>query len=376
MRSIYLDHNATTPLAPQVQEAMLPLLAGQYGNPNSDHALGAAAAQAIDDARWRVARAIGAGVDEVYFTASASQSCRHAITRGVVPDSIADEPGWAMTTTLDHACVRDVVGGQNEPLIGCTADGLVDLNDMRAALAMSRPGSLLSVVHANNELGTIQPIAEFAEECTHHGVRLHTDAAQTFGKIPLRVDDLGVTYLSLTAHKAYGPKGVGALYVRSGAPVGRAYNNGVTLSAGTPDVAAIVGFGVAADLVEASLAESSSRLAALRDRLLSKLREGAGERLTVWGEAAERLPNTLCVSLPGVVAQELLRATPELCAAPCAVRTGGKITLSPALRAIGADEHAALGTVRLSVGWHNDEAEIDHAASLLLGAWERLRGEP
>jgi cysteine desulfurase len=231
-------------------------------------------------------------------------------------------------------------------------------------------------MHANNEIGTVQPIRRIAELCHAHGVLLHTDAAQSVGKIRTNVEELGVDLLTVAGHKVYAPKGVGALYVRRGValePVNHGAGHESGLRAGTENVPYLVGLGRAALLADKSLDQITSRLAALRDRLLGQLHEVIGDRLTVNGQAAERLPNTLSVSFPDVTGHDLLARIPDLCASTGAACHSGTTSMSATLAAIGLSPLQASGAVRLSVGWTTSEEEIDRAASLLIAAWENLR---
>lgn len=361
MRPIYLDHNATTPLAPPAQEAMLPFLADQYGHPFADHMLGRAAAQAIEDARARVAAAIGAASDEVYFCSGATESCHAAL---------AMRPRWAVTTAVDHHAVRDAPCGEDLVVVSVPPSGVAAAEAVADAAVDGE--TLVSVVHANNEVGLVQPVSDVATLLEGRGVLLHTDASQSFGKVPVDVGELGVDLLTLTAHKCYGPKGVGALYVRAGCGVGPPRARGGLLGPGTPDVAAIAGFGAAAELAARCVTESAARMAGMTQRLVDELRSGVGEELVVWGEGFERLPNTVAVALPGVSAESLLAACPELCATPLASGAGGGVSLCPTLRAMGAEPERAKGSVRLSVGWHTEPGDVTRAAGLLVDAWERL----
>ncbi|MEM9185832.1 MAG: cysteine desulfurase family protein [Planctomycetota bacterium] len=368
MRPIYLDYNATTPIAPRVQEAMLPFLAEHYGNPLSEHALGRAAAQAIDDARVRVARAIGAEPDEVYFTTGATESCRLAFSLGRRIG--ADERKEQVCTTVDHWAVTNLVAPEHR--LPVDARGVL-VSD-RLAESNATDIGLAHVVHANNEIGAAQPVAEAAQSCRQRGALLHTDATQSFGKVAIAVRELGVDLLSFASHKAYGPKGAGALFIRRGLETGPCYGGGAFLTPGTPDVAAIVGFGYAAELAAASAEDAAPRMEMLRDGLLDQLSQGVGDELIVWGEGAQRLPNTLAAAFPGVAGDELLAACPEVCATPLGSGDRDRVRLTQTLEALGQEPEAARGTVRLSVGWYTTETEIDRAASLLLDAWERLRG--
>ncbi|HEV3021100.1 MAG TPA: cysteine desulfurase family protein, partial [Pirellulales bacterium] len=259
-------------------------------------------------------------------------------------------------------------------VVAVDRSGLVDAAAIEDAL--DGDTRLVSVMHANNEIGVVQPIRQIAEVCRRRGVLFHTDAAQSAGKLPLGVDELGVDLLTVAGHKMYAPKGVGALYVRRGTKLepllhGAGHERG--LRAGTENVAYVVGLGKAAILAEEGLSEAAARMARLRDRLSSRLRETIGPGLTVNGEGAPRLPNTLSVNFPGVEGNELLRRTPDLCASTGAACHAGQTRLSATLAAIGLDAETARGTVRLSLGWHTSEAEIDQAAQSLATAWKANR---
>lgn len=396
MRSIYLDYNATTPIAPAVQEAMLPFLAEHYGNPSSSHALGRACHEAVEDARARVAQLLGANRDEIVFTSGGTESNNLALKGAAFARALASGRSRGRSdreAPASGGCLRGhlVISGCEHPAVveparflerlgmeltvaGVDRCGLVSPAKIEAAL---RPDTLLvSVMHANNEIGVVQPIRQIAEICRRRGVLMHTDAAQTAGKVSTRVDDLGVDLLSLAGHKIYAPKGVGVLYVRRGVMLepllhGAGHESGQR--AGTENVPYIVGLGRAASLAEASLTETADRLTHLRDRLLGKLRDAIGPDLSVNGEQAPRLPNTLSANFPGVVAGEMLRKIPELCASTGAACHSGSTHLSATLAAIGLEPAVARGTVRLSLGWYVDEEQLDRAAQLLIAAFENLR---
>jgi len=378
MRSIYLDYNATTPIAPTVQESMLPFLAEHFGNPSSDHALGRASHEAVEDARMRIARLLGADRDEIVFTSGGTESNNLAI-KGVALHRAPAGTGHLVLSAVEHPAVAEPARwleslGYDLSVVGCDSQGVVDPAEIDAAVRDDTV--LVSVMHANNEIGTIQPIRQIAEVCRSRGVLLHTDAAQTLGKIPARVKEMGVDLLSLAGHKMYAPKGIGALYVRRGVSLqplhhGAGHERG--LRAGTENVPHIVALGHAAGLAEKSLAQPNDHLARMRDRLEKRLREVAGERLTVNAARAERLPNTLSVNFAGVSGGALLRRIPELCASTGSACHSGSEHLSPTLAAIGLAPELARGTVRLSVGWYTTEDEVDRAASLLLAAFEAER---
>jgi len=378
MRSIYLDYNATTPIAPAVQESMLPFLAEHFGNPSSNHALGRACHEAVEDARLRVARLLAADRDEIVFTSGGTESNNLAI-KGVVLQQAPAGTGHLIISAVEHSAVVEPARwleslGYDLTVVGCDSQGVVDPAEIDAAIRDDTV--LVSVMHANNEIGTVEPIRQIAEVCRNRGVLLHTDAAQTVGKIPTRVREMGVDLLSLAGHKMYAPKGIGALYVRRGVSLqplhhGAGHEGG--LRAGTENVPHIVALGHAASLAEKPLAKPNDHLVRLRDRLEKRLREGIGEALTVNAARAERLPNTLSVNFAGVNGGALLRRVPELCASTGSACHSGSRNLSRTLAAIGLSPALARGTVRLSVGWYTTEEEVDRAASLLLAAWEAER---
>jgi cysteine desulfurase len=382
MRSIYLDYNATTPIAPAVQEAMLPYLAEHYGNPSSGHPAGRAAREAVEDARYRVATLLGASPDEIVFTSGGTESNNLAI-KGLVFRRGA-RPGHVVMSAIEHPAVVEPVRflerlGHAVTVVGCNPYGVVSPLDIKDALRADT--FLVSVMHANNEIGSVQPITEIAALCRQRGIPCHTDAAQSAGKIPVQVRELGVDLLSLAGHKMYAPKGVGALYVRRGIELepllhGAGHERG--LRAGTENVPYIVGLGRAASLALSHLTSIMVRLAELRDRLQQKLLDGIGCDAQVHGPPDDgtgwrRLPNTLSISFPGVSGHELLRRAVGICASTGSACHSGATCISATLAAMGVNEPTARGTVRLSVGWYTDEAEVDRAADMLLDAWDSLR---
>jgi len=378
MRHIYLDYNATTPIAPSVQEAMLPFLSEHYGDPASSHALGRACHEALEDARARVAGLLGCEDEEIVFTSGGTEACNLAI-KGVMLQGGAVGDGHLVISALEHPAVAEPARylerlGFDVTVVRSGGDGVVEPDEVAAALRSDT--RLVSIMHANDVIGTVQPLRRIAQVCRGRGVLLHTDAVQSVGKIRTVVGEMDVDLLSLSAHKFYGPKGVGALYVRHGVALepllhGAGHEGG--MRAGTENVSHIVAMGRAASLTAKSLDQSAERLAMLRDKLLQRLCETLGNRLTVNGASAEVLPNTLSVNFPRVSGQALLARIPELCAAPgeCHGDRGGAWgTLS----AIGLPAEVAAGTVRLCVGWYTSEEQVDRAASLLLAAWEDLVG--
>lgn len=377
MRQIYLDYNATTPVAPSVQEAMMPFITEHYGNPSSDHALGRACHEAVEDARGYLAELLGADRDEIVFTACATESNNLAIL-GVMLAESPEAGGHLIVTAIEHPAVAEPARflenlGYDVTVVDCDRNGVVRPEFVQTAI---QPNTrLVSVMHANNEIGTIQPIREIGEICRSRNVLMHTDAAQSVGKIRTHVDELNVDLLTVAGHKVYAPKGVGALFVRRGVslqPVMHGAGHEGGLRPGTENVAFIAALGKAARLASRGLDGNMDRLASLRDRLHDRLDEAIGDRLTINGFLAERLPNTLSVNFPGVAGQELLRRVPELCASTGAACHSGATSMSTTLAALDLAPEVAAGTIRLSVGWYTSEDDIDRAANLLIGAWESM----
>ena len=377
MRTIYLDYNATTPVAPSVFEALEPFLKEHYGNPSSSHALGHACREAMEDARSKVAALLGADRDEIVFTSGGTESNNLAIC-GTMMQGVAGVAGHLIISAVEHPAVVEPAKylerlGFDVTVVDCDSRGVVSPAKIEAAI---RPDTrLASIMHANNETGVIQPLREISQICHEHNVLLHTDAAQTVGKIGAFVDELGADLLSVAGHKLYAPKGIGALYVRRGVrlePVLHGAGHEAGLRPGTENVAYIVGLGQACMLAFRSLEESARRLETLRDRLYAQLSQVIGDGLVIHGRKAARLPNTLSVNFPDVSAAELLARLPELCVSTGSACHSGAPGMSPTLAAMGLDPDEARGTVRLSVGWFTSEEEIDRAVDLLIGAWESL----
>ena len=379
MRHIYLDYNATTPIAPSVQEAMAPFLVEHFGNPSSSHALGRACQEAVDDARGQLAHLLGADREEVFFTSGGTESNNLALKGVLLRDGVIGD-GHLVISAIEHPAIVQPANflerlGFDVTVVNCDRNGVVSPDSIEAAL---KPNTrIVSIMHANNEIGTIQPIRQIAEICHTHDVLVHTDAAQSVGKVRTNVEEMGVDLLTVAGHKIYAPKGIGAIYVRRGValePVNHGAGHESGLRAGTENVPYIVGLGYAAMLASKGLDDAYKQLSALRDRLLMHLREVIGDRISVNGESAERLPNTLSVNFPDVVGHDLLARAPELCASTGAACHSGATSMSATLEAIGLTPIQASGTVRLSVGWYTSEEEVDRAASLLISAWESLRG--
>jgi cysteine desulfurase len=377
MTPIYLDYNATTPLDPAVVEAMLPYLHTHFGNPSSSHAYGKAAHEAVERARQQVADLLGARPDAIVFTGGGSEASNQAL-KGVVFAKLRGLFGrWArdahiITSAVEHPATLQPCEflkrlGCRVTVLPVDRHGSVDPEAVRKAL--ERGTTLVSIMHANNEVGTLQPIREIAELAHARGVPVHTDAAQSLGKVPVSVDELGVDLLTVAGHKLYAPKGVGVLYVRRGVKLeplihGAGHEGG--RRAGTENVPYVVALGKACELARQSLPEAAEGLRRLRDRLWERLRAGLDEDVVLNGHPERRLPNTLNVSFVGHIGAELLAKVPEVAASTGSACHEGQVTCSPVLQAMGVPPQLARGAVRLSVGRFTTEAEVDRAAELLV----------
>ena len=352
MQRIYLDYNATTPIAPSVVEAMQPFFTEHFGNPSSTHSLGRATHQAIEDARNEIAELLGSWPDEVVFTSGGSESNNLAI-KGAIQRAGKPAGQHLIISSIEHPATTKPAAylkqlGCEVSVCPCDSQGVID--PVEVARLMQPNTTLVSIMHANNEVGTIQPIREIGQMCRERAVLFHTDAAQSVGKIPTHVNELNVDLLTIAGHKLYAPKGVGALFVRRGTDLeplihGAGHEQG--LRAGTENVPYMVGLGTAARLVNRSLAQTSTRLSELRDELKSQLCAAVGAELRINGGDATVLPNTLSVNFPNVHGYELLARTPELCASTGSACHSGDSTLSPTLAAMGFAAAQANGTVRL-----------------------------
>lgn len=373
---IYLDHNATTPVAPEVFDAMLPWLREQHGNPSSSHVYGQRAAQAVATARDQVAGLIGAQPAEIVFTGCATEANNLALCG--VAQAVPAQRRHLVISAVEHPAVMAPAlylrhQGWAVTVLPVDSFGRVSVDDVAGAL---RPDTaLVSVMHANNEVGTLQPVAGIAALTRPRGILLHTDAAQSAGKQRVDVDELGVDLLTLAGHKFNAPKGVGALYVRAGTPI-RAIVHGADqehgLRPGTENVASIVALGAAAALASASLPDQSTQLQARRDRLHAQLEAGV-PGLQLNGHPNHRLPNTLHVSFPGVSGRALLAEAADMVAASVGSACHSEHdAVSGVLAAMAIDAARASGAVRLSVGRTTRTDDIDRAAAALVAAWTRL----
>ena len=377
---IYLDHAATTPIDPEVLEAMLPYLTEHYGNPSSLHASGRRARQGLDEARETVARILGAKPREIVFTGGGSESDNLAIKGAAWAASARGR--HIITSAVEHKAVLNSCAilersGFEVSYLPVDRYGRVDPADLAAAI--SERTTLVSIMYANNEVGTIQPIADIGAICRERGVLFHTDAVQAGGFLPLDVDALGVDLLSLGAHKLYGPKGVGALFVRQGTallPQMQGGSHERQRRAGTENVAGIVGFARALELAQADAAArdaENARLAALRDRLLAGCAALPGVEAT--GHAVERLPNSASLLIDGVEGGDLVAALDldGIAASTGSACTSGATDPSHVLLAMGFDPQRAHGSLRLTAGRSTTEAEVDRAIEVIGAVVGRMR---
>jgi cysteine desulfurase len=379
MMPIYLDHHATTPCDPRVVEAMIPYFTEKFGNAASrTHIYGFVANTAVEQARERIANLIGASPKEVIFTSGATEADNLAILG--VAEATRHVPR-VITSAFEHKAVLDPClalerRGYEVVRLPVSRDGLVSPDDLRKAL--ERPASLVSIMLANNEVGTLQPIPELAAIAKERGAVFHTDAAQAPGKVAVDVGALGLDLMSLSAHKLYGPKGVGVLYVRRGRPkvpiepvfFGGGHERG--LRSGTLPVPLIVGFGVAADLAgEDLLSGEVERLRGLRDRLLAGVSVLDGVHVN--GTLAHRLPNNLHLSFDGVDGEALLLSVKELALSSGSACTSASLEPSHVLRAMGLSSEHGHGSLRFGLGRPTTAADIETAIAVLVERVASLR---
>jgi cysteine desulfurase len=367
---LYLDYNATTPLDPAVLAAMRPYLELHFGNPSSGHAYGQAAQAGVVAARAQVAALLGCAPDEVIFTGGGSEADNQALIGVALAQR--ERGDHLITTRIEHPAVLETCRylerrlGFRVTYLPVDGQGQVDPGAVEAAITPRT--ILISVMHANNETGVLQPIAAIAAIARRHGVPLHADAAQSVGKVPVNVEALGVDLLAVAGHKLYAPKGVGVLYVRRGTVLdplvhGAGHEGG--RRAGTENVAGIVGLGAACAVAGERLADDLPRLTALRDRLEQELATAGWVRN---GYPTERLPNTLNVSLEGAEGEDVLRRAPQVAASTGSACHSGHTEPSAVLLAMGLSRERALGAVRLSLGRWTTAADVEQAAAALIAA--------
>ena len=377
MKPIYLDYNATTPIDPEVADAMIPYLREYFGNPSSTHWYGVQTRKAIETAREQVANLLGCRSDEIVFTSGGSESNNLAIKGYALAHR--NRGSHIITSAIEHPAVLEVCDylrtqGFEITLIGVDAEGIINLAELEQAI---RPDTILiSVMHANNEVGAIQPIAGVARIAHQHGIAVHTDAAQSCGKIPVKVDELGVDLLSIAGHKLYAPKGIGALYIRRGIELEKLIHGASherNMRAGTENVLEIVGLGKACEMAERDLLRTSAHMRRMRDRLHEGLAAKIGN-VRLNGPQEARLPNTLSLSFRGLEANTILSELQEIAASAGAACHSDKIDVSSVLEAMRVPTEWAMGTIRFSVGRMTTEEEIDRAIEAVARTVKRLQG--
>jgi len=371
---VYLDHNATTPLLPEVVDAMLPYLREHFGNPSSSHGFGLRARNAVAHAREQVAALLGGEPEGVIFTSGGTEASNLAIV-GVAESR--DRRTGVVTTAIEHPatarpCAWLGSHGRRVTRLGVDREGRVNLDEARAAI--DGETALVTIMHSNNETGVLQPVAEVARLAHASGAVVHTDAAQSLGKVPVRVLDLEVDLVTVAGHKLYAPKGVGALYLKQGTPLlpvllGAGQEHG--LRPGTENVASIVGLGAACEAVGRDLEAAAGRMRRLRDRLWDEL-TAAVPGLALNGHREHRLPNTLSVRFPRASGAAVLAGAPDVAASTGSACHEGLETAPAVILAMGIEPEDALGTVRLTLGRSTTEDEVLRAVGSLARSWRRL----
>lgn len=370
-KPIYLDYNATTPIDPKVFESMLPFLQRNFGNPSSSHVFGRIPKEALEKSREQVATLIGANVDEVIFTSGGTESDNHAIIGTALANR--ERGKHIITSIIEHPAVLETCRylerlGFRITYLPVDEYGLIDPEDVQAAIKDDT--ILITIMHANNEVGTIEPIEEIGEIAKKREITFHTDAAQSCGKIEVNVKKLQVDLLTIAGHKIYAPKGVGALYFRKGTAIDNFVHGArqeMGRRAGTENIPYIVGLGIACDIAKDVLPEFSRDVRMLRDSLYKNLLEGiGGEYIKLNGHPERRLPNTLNVSILGTVGEMLLSSINEIAASTAAACHSGSFEPSKVLLALGLSKEEALGALRLSLGRGTTKEDMVTASRLIV----------
>ncbi|MGI6296249.1 MAG: cysteine desulfurase NifS [Armatimonadota bacterium] len=374
----YLDHAATTPLDEEVLEAMLPYMKQDYGSATTLYSIGRAAGQAVEDAREKVAALIGAQTNEVFFTSGGTESDNWAVFG--VASAKAKKGNHIITSKIEHHAILEPVHllekrGAAATYLGVDANGLISLDDLKAAITDETV--LITIMHANNEIGTIQPVEEIGRIAREKHIHFHTDTVQTVGHIPVDVNAIGCDSLALSAHKLYGPKGIGAMYIRKGARVDRFMYGGGQESnkrAGTHNVAGIVGLGKAAELAKARMADEAAATIKLRDALIEGI-ESRIKDVKLNGDRVKRLPNNVNFSFEGIEGESmiLLMDMNGICVSSGSACTSGSLDPSHVLMALGMKHEQAHGSLRMTLGNDNTMAQIEKVLDTLPGIVERLR---
>ena len=373
---IYLDHNATTPIDKAALEAMMPLMREEFGNPSSSYFLGTRAKELLEDSRHKAGLLLGCQSHEVIFTSGGSES-NNAVLKGVI-DLKKPEGSHIITSAVEHPAILNpalflMELGVKVTILPVDRFGRVDPDEVRRAIEPET--KLISIMLANNETGTLQPIQEISKIAMEHEILLHSDAAQAMGKIPVDVNQLGVDFLSVAGHKLYGPKGVGALFIKEGrtlTPLIHGAGQEQGKRAGTENIILSVGLGAACEIAKNRLERDLKHMRVLRDRLQELLLNGP-DGVILNGHPDERLPNTLNISFPGIDGSQILEGVPRLMASTGAACHDRSVKLSHVLSAMSVPPEVGMGTLRLTVGRSNTEDQIEEAAHLILSQVKRIK---
>lgn len=381
MQPIFLDHSSTTPIAASVRESMLPFLNNLYGHPASDHWTGRAAAEAIEDARSHVAGLLDCHPNEIVFTSGGTESVNLGLLGVARAIGQSTNSPHCIISNLEHSAVKQTAArltkeGWKVSVVRCDTHGRVPPDSLESLInAQTR---LISITHGSYQLGTIQPIEDISKLCYDRDVLFHTDAAQTVGKIPCMVQQLGVDMLSLSGHKFFAPKGIGALFIRLGVPIEPIlYGEGseAGLRPGTPNVSHIVALGQAAKLAQAGLQSSQQRVTKLRECFLNNLESLLGQPIKQLCYDNDRLPGVTLIELPGVTAADLQQRLPDLCLGLFQQRhSKQKISSDDVFQCLGLTSERISRIMRISIGWTTTEDELQQAAHRIAAAYDSLLG--
>lgn len=376
MRPIYLDYNATTPIDPEVAAAIHPYLEEHFGNPSSSHWYGILTKKAVEKARRQVAEMLNCKPEEIIFTSGGSESNNYAI-KGIAFEN-RNKGNHIITSAIEHPAVTEVckyLEGEGFQITYLPVDEYGLVNPAAVEKAIKPQTTLITIMHANNEVGTIQPISEIAKIAKAHNILMHSDAAQSVGKIPVKVndptrrmDEMGVDLLSIAGHKLYAPKGIGALYIRSGVRLTKMIHGASherNLRAGTENLLGIVGLGKACEIAGRNLEEHIAHMKKLRDRLQENLLEKVKD-IKLNGHPEKRLPNTLSLSFANIKADALLKSMEGIAASPGAACHSDSVNISSTLKAMNVPVEYAMGTIRFSTGKMTTVEEIDKASEIIL----------
>jgi cysteine desulfurase len=375
LKPIYLDYNATTPIDPEVAEAMRPYLFEHFGNPSSSHWYGIQTKKAVDEARRQVADLLQCNPGEVVFTSGGSESNNYAIKGTAFANQ--EKGNHIITSAIEHPAVLEVckyLAARGFQITYLPVDTFCLVNPRELQESITPQTILITIMHANNEVGTIQPLAEIAQIAKEHGIALHTDAAQSVGKIPTRVDELEVDLLTIAGHKLYAPKGIGALYLRGGTRLEKLIHGAdheQDLRAGTENVLEIVGLGKACEIAKRDLEKNMGHTQKMRDLLYAGLRQQWGE-IRLNGHPDKRLPNTLSVCFKSIEANTLLAEVESVAASAGAACHSDSVKISSVLQAMHVPLEYAMGAVRFSTGKMTTAEEVNHAVAVFVKTARRL----